>query len=154
MLAKLGHNVGFTCTALLYQRAFDTVPAVSVPGFAASQTGRRSKAYWLHPRLLPSSGRQPARRGHAAKLLLGQHLKTESESGNATEGVFWKARDLWSAVEWSNLEMQKLKSNESIQSSAATIGGHPPSSSRCAMSVRQHVVVNGCAATQPPRRLS
>ena len=39
--------------------------------------------------------------------------QSESESDNATEGVSWKARDLWSApVEWSNHEMQERKSNE------------------------------------------
>jgi len=78
----------------------------------------------------------------------------ESESDNATEGVIWKARDLWSApVEWSNHGMQAQKSSESMQSSAATSGAHPPSGGCCAMSVRQHVVVKGCAATKPPRRL-
>ena len=52
----------------------------------------------------------------------------ESESDNATEGVSWKARDLWSApVEWSNDEMQERKCNEPMQSSAATIGGRSPS---------------------------
>ena len=55
----------------------------------------------------------------------------QSESDNATEGVIWKARDLWSApVEWSNHGMQAQKSNESTQSSAAAIGGHPPDVSR------------------------
>ncbi len=74
----------------------------------------------------------------------------ESESDNATEGVIWKARDLWSApVEWSNHEMQGRKSNESMQASlaAATTGGHSPSGGCCAFSVRQFVVVKGCAAT-------
>jgi len=47
---------------------------------------------------------------------------TESESDNATEGVIWRARDLWSApVEWSNHEMQVQKPYESMQSSAATM---------------------------------
>jgi len=56
------------------------------------------------------------------------HSESESESNNATECVIWKAQDLWSApVEWSNHEMQAQKSNESMQSSAAAIGGHPPS---------------------------
>ncbi len=60
----------------------------------------------------------------------------------------WKARDLWSApVEWSNHELQGGKSDESMQSSAATIGGHPPSGACCAISVRQYVVIKGCAAT-------
>ncbi len=72
--------------------------------------------------------------------------ESESESDNATEGVIWKARDLWSApVEWSNHGMQAQKSSESMWSSAATCGGHPPSGGCCAMSVRQHVVVKGCA---------
>ncbi len=72
---------------------------------------------------------------------------TESESDNAAEGRSWKARDLRSApVEWFNHKMQERKSNESMQSSAATIGGHPPSGGCCAISSRQYVVVEGCAA--------
>jgi len=74
-------------------------------------------------------------------------LWIESESDNATEGVIWKARDLWSApVEWSNHGMQAQKSSESMQSSAATMGWHPPSGGCCVISVRQCVVVKGCAA--------
>ncbi len=38
---------------------------------------------------------------------------------------------------------QERNSDESIQSSAATIGGHPPSGGCCAISVRQCVVVKG-----------
>ena len=71
----------------------------------------------------------------------------ESESDNATEGVIWKARDLWSApVEWSSHGMQAQKPSESMQSSAATTGWHPPSGGCCAISVRQHSVVKGCSA--------
>ena len=66
------------------------------------------------------------------QLVLTQACESESESDNATEGVSWKARDLWSApVEWSNHEMREHEPSESMQSSAATSGGHPPAGSRC-----------------------
>ncbi len=72
----------------------------------------------------------------------------KSESDNATEGVIWKARDLWSApFEWSNHGMQAQKPSESMQSSAATTGWHPPSGGCCAICVRQHSVVKACSAT-------
>ena len=80
-----------------------------------------------------------------AKRTYLPYPQSESESDNATEGVSWKARDLWSApVEWSNHEMQERKSNESMQSSAATIGGHPLSGGCCAIAVMQYAVVRGC----------
>jgi len=57
------------------------------------------------------------------------------------------AQDLWFApVEWSSHETQERKANELMQSSAATISGHPPSGGCCAVSVRQYAVVKGCAA--------
>jgi len=81
----------------------------------------------LNDLLLRTCPKQRLRTGDTSVLQFG-NAQSESESENATEGVIWKARDLWSApVEWSNHGMQERKFNECMQSLAATIGGHLPS---------------------------
>ena len=71
-------------------------------------------------------------------ILHSVHQQDESESDNATEGVIWKARDLWSApVKWSNHGMQAQKSSESMQSSAATVVGILRAAALCEAAVRR-----------------
>ena len=62
---------------------------------------------------------------------------------SATEGVNWKARDLWSpSVERRNCShgMQERKFVESVQSSAATDGMCPLAGGCCASLIRQHAI--------------
>ncbi len=65
---------------------------------------------------------------------------------NANKGVIWEALDLWPVfIEWSSDESQQGKSDESMQSCAATWQAF---SSQWALDFlrSQHSVTEGCAA--------